>query len=61
MVTATLNGTGRQIITFYGLSTDEKPTGEWKLAEVENGSQFYEMDTTDAYLFDEENYLWRKQ
>lgn len=35
---------------YYGRSTDEKP-----IAHVGNGSQYYEIDTSRLYLFDEEN------
>lgn len=36
--------------TYYGLSTDTKPTGA-----VLNGREFKEMDTGKKYLFDAEN------
>jgi hypothetical protein len=39
----------------YGLSTDQKPT------DVGNASIFYEMDTTDVFMFDEYNKVWLKQ
>lgn len=39
--------------TIYGLSTDQKET-----AGVANGTVFFEMDTGNAYLFDEENGQW---
>ena len=42
-------------VKFRGLSTDTKPM------DVLNGSCFYEMDTGDYYMFDEENTQWRKQ
>jgi len=61
MVTAQLNGTGKQIVTFFGLSTDEKPTGAWNVAKIENGSVFYEMDTSDYYFYDEEHNTWLKK
>lgn len=35
---------------YYGRSTDEKP-----IKHVGNGSQYYEIDTSRLYLFDEEN------
>jgi hypothetical protein len=38
--------------TFYGLSTDTKPT------DVANGSTFYEIDTDKQYWFDFANKLW---
>lgn len=42
--------------TYYGLSTDTKPTGA-----VLNGREFREMDTGKTYLFDEENGEWLEQ
>lgn len=42
--------------TYYGLSTDTKPTGA-----VLNGREFREMDTGKKYLFDEENGEWLEQ
>lgn len=42
------------MITAYGLSTDEKPTNL-----IANGSMFIEEDTRKVYLFDEENGVWR--
>lgn len=40
--------------TFYGLSTDTKPT-----THIVNGSVFIEMDTATLYFFDQENTEWR--
>ena len=40
--------------TFFGLSTDTKPTG----AEVANGSCFLEMDTSKIYFYDADNAQW---
>jgi hypothetical protein len=42
-------------VKIHGLHTDTKPTN------VKNGSGFYEMDTGDYYMFDEQNSQWRKQ
>lgn len=39
-----------------GLSTDTKPTDG-----IPNGSTFYEINTQDVYMFDEENQTWIKQ
>jgi hypothetical protein len=41
---------------FYGKSTDTKPT-----EGVRNVDTFYEMDTGDLYLFDEDSGSWLKQ
>lgn len=40
--------------TFYGLSTDAKPS-----ENVANGSVFIEMDTSTIYFYDLENKTWR--
>lgn len=42
--------------TFFGLSTDVKPTG----AEVANGSCFLEMDTSKIYLYDADGAEWQE-
>lgn len=34
------------VYTLYGLSTDDKPTGDYPL-----GSIFYEIDTTKKYVY----------
>lgn len=39
--------------TFFGLSTDTKPTDN-----IVNGSMFIEMDTSTRYFFDQENEEW---
>lgn len=41
--------------TYYGLSTDVKPT-----MGVANGSAFIEMDTSKLYFFDAANATWRE-
>jgi len=33
--------------TLYGLSTDNKPTNN-----IKKGTAFFEIDTTDAYMYD---------
>lgn len=40
--------------TYFGLSTDDKPTG----AAVSNGSRFVEMDTGKIYLYDVDGAQW---
>ncbi len=47
---------GGQTNAYYGKSSDTKPT-----ADVPNASFFYEMDTGDIYMFDEDSHLWIKQ
>lgn len=46
---------GKRIIEAYGLSTDTKPTDD-----VLTGSIFIEIDTGNAYFYDEENTEWIK-
>lgn len=41
---------------FYGLSTDTKPTGGVRNAEI-----YYEMDTGKVFLFDDTNSQWLEQ
>lgn len=38
-----------------GLSSDTKP-----MANVYNGSTFFEMDTKKGFMFDGENKIWRE-
>lgn len=40
---------------YTGLSSDAKPEG------LKNGATFYEIDTQDLYMYDEQNELWIKQ
>jgi hypothetical protein len=40
---------------YYGMSTDTKPLS------VPNASLFYEIDTSDIYMFDEDGQQWFKQ
>lgn len=48
--------TNGDINRYCGLSTDTKPT-----TDVPNGSTFYEIDTSDLYMYDLENGTWVKQ
>lgn len=52
-------------VTFYGLSTDTKPTYIERVIgsrySIPNGSAFYEMNTGTLYLFDAENSQWLAQ
>ena len=43
----------KEVKTYYGLSTDEKPT-RW----VVNGSVFIEMDTGNVFFFDASSGTW---
>lgn len=42
--------------TFYGVSTDAKPT-----ENAHNADIYYEMDTQKVYLYDESNSVWLEQ
>ena len=53
MVTMVSSG---RVNNYYGLSTDEMPT-----VRVPNGSMFYVFDTTEVFVFDQENQEWIKQ
>ena len=46
---------GKNYVEYAGLSTDTKPT-----ANIITGSSFVEVDTGDAYLFDEVGEDWYK-
>lgn len=48
-----INGVACVISTYYGLSTDTKPT-----EGVGNGSAFIEMDTGKIYFYDLANTTW---
>ena len=48
-----INNVACVISTYYGLSTDTKPT-----EGVGNGSAFIEMDTSKVYFFDAGNPEW---
>lgn len=57
MVTFTKN-TQENILSFKGLSTDEKPTGSFHGLKIPNGSSFLEIDTQNMVFYDEENARW---
>lgn len=54
------NTANKPTAVLYGLSTDTKPTREYNNSSIVNGSVFIEMDTGDAYFYDEENELWKE-
>ena len=60
MVTANRNdGNNRRAnFTFYGKSTDTKPTGKFHGTEIENGSAFLEIDTQNVAFYDESAKAW---
>lgn len=55
MITQKTTNTG-QINEYYGLSTDTKPA-----SNVPNASLFYEMDTSDIYMYDSASSEWLLQ
>ena len=48
------DGTYSHVCTYFGLSTDSKPTG----ATVANGSCFLEMNTGKIYFYDAYGAQW---
>ena len=48
----------RSWMELYGLSTDEKPIKKFEDVFIGNSSTFYEMDTGNAFIYDEENHKW---
>lgn len=50
--------TGKARCDLVGLSTDAKPTTEIEGFGIINGSTFFEMDTGNAFMFDEQNARW---
>ena len=65
MITITNVNKFNNTIELYGLSSDVKPTDNYKFYsstyKIRNGSIFYEIDTKQAFMFDEENKEWIKQ
>ena len=47
-----------RVLELSGLSTDEKPNGEVDGVRIVNGSTFFEMDTCNISIYDEENQKW---
>ncbi len=54
------NVANKPTAVLYGLSTDTKPVREINDTPIVNGSVFIEMDTGDAFFYDEENELWKE-
>lgn len=52
------NSYNRQILEVLGLSTDEKPSAKIGEISLTNGSTFFCMDTSDFFMFDEQNKKW---
>lgn len=49
---------GKHKLSFYGLSTDTKPTGTYETLTIANGSTFFEMDSFAVKVYDEEHSKW---
>lgn len=45
---------------FAGLSTDTKPSGDYGVKKIANGSSFFVIDTNEVHHYDEENAKWYK-
>lgn len=45
-------------LELYGLSTDEKPIEKFDDIFIGNSSTYYEMDTKNTFMYDEENKKW---
>lgn len=64
MVTASINQerlSGYVDMSLSGLSTDTKPTDEFKGANIKNGSTFYEIDTGKVFMLDGDSHTWIEQ
>lgn len=48
-------------LSFYGLSTDTKPTQTYGSMKIVNASTFFEMDTQLVFFYDGENDAWLDQ
>lgn len=54
------NKSGKTILNFVGLSSDEKPIKTFDYEVIRNGSVFLEIDTSEVFMYDEENNEWKK-
>ena len=52
------NRENRVWLELYGLSTDEKPIEKFDDIFIGNSSIYYEMDTKNTFMYDEENKKW---
>ena len=52
------NRENRVWLELYGLSTDEKPIVKFDDIFIGNLSTYYEMDTKNTFMYDEENKKW---
>lgn len=51
---------GKALFQLNGLSTDTKPTNTFQGSLIMNGSVYFAMDTGTAYMYDEQNAVWRE-
>ena len=49
---------GNDIVTFFGLASDVKPTGEYRTLHLANGSKYIEINGNGEYVYDAENKQW---
>ncbi len=61
MITVTSPQTAEQTLSITGKSSDTKPTISYNGLTIKNGSTFYEMDTGNIYMYDEEAKTWLLQ
>ena len=52
------NRENRVWLELYGLSTDEKPIEKFDDIFIGHSSTYYEMDTKNTFMYDEENKKW---
>ncbi len=45
--------------SFYGMSTDVKPTLRYKKKTIANGSSFFEIDTKELKMYDQDTNAWK--
>ena len=45
-------------VDLIGLSTDTKPTSSVNGITLKNGSTFLAMDTSQVFMYDEQNHTW---
>lgn len=60
MITLSKDDTTNEL-SFKGLSTDTKPTGEYDSLKITNGSTFFEMDTQEIFFYDGDTDTWLDQ
>lgn len=60
MITGSHTVSSTKKFELVGKSSDTKPTGKYNNSEIRNGSTFFEMDTCDIYMYDEDTESWYK-